>query len=86
MTFEWNARKAAVTLWKHRVSFEDAAGVFLDPLATTFPDPDRSSDEHREITIGCTIRPQVRGAGIRIISARLATAAERKQDEEGIGS
>lgn len=92
MTFEWDARKAAANLKKHHVAFEDAATVFLDPLAMTFPDPDRLLEERREITIGCTIRgnlvfvsPCERGARIRVISARLATRTERKQYEEGIG-
>src|SRR5690349_14223649 len=38
------------------VPFEDAATVFLDPLAITFPDPGHSSQENREITIGTTIK------------------------------
>ena len=44
MTVEWDARKVAANLKKHRVAFEDAATVFLDPLATTFPD--HSPEEH----------------------------------------
>jgi uncharacterized DUF497 family protein len=44
---------------KHRVAFEDAATVFLDPFAMTFPDPDHSSEERREITVGCTIKAHV---------------------------
>ena len=51
MTFEWDARKAAANFTKHAIAFEDAATVFLDPLATTFPDPDHSKEERREITI-----------------------------------
>ena len=90
MIFEWNARKAALNLKRHRVAFEDAASIFRDPLAITFPDPDHSLEELREITIGRTIKGRVlfvahceRGERIRIISARLATNAERKQYEEG---
>lgn len=49
MTFEWDARKAAANFTKHSIAFEDAATVFLDPLATTFPDPDHSKEERREI-------------------------------------
>ena len=56
MTFEWDARKAAANFAKHGVAFEDAATVFLDPLAITFPDPDHSKEERREITIGYTIK------------------------------
>jgi uncharacterized DUF497 family protein len=73
------------------VSFEEAATVFLDRLAVTYPDPDHSAEERREITIGHSARQQVafvshtqRGDRIRIISARKATRRERKQYEEGI--
>jgi len=37
---EWDRAKAATNLRKHRVAFEDASTVFLDPLAITFADPD----------------------------------------------
>ena len=90
MTFEWDSRKATANLRKHAINFEDAATIFLDPLATTFPDPDHSLDESREITIGYTMKGQLvfvshceRGKGIRIISARPATRTERDQYEEG---
>jgi uncharacterized protein len=92
VTFEWDTRKAAANLRKHRVTFGDAATVFRDPLAITFPDPDHSPDENREITIGCTMKGQVlfvshceRVGWIRIISARVATRAERMQYEETTG-
>ncbi|MGD0458235.1 MAG: BrnT family toxin [Terriglobia bacterium] len=92
MIYEWDAEKAKGNLRKHRISFEDAATVFLDPLALTFPDPDHSSGEDREITIGRSSRQQVvfvshcqRGDRVRIISARKATRGEHRQYEEGIG-
>ena len=92
MVYEWDARKAKGNLRKHRISFEDAASVFLDPLALTFPDPDHSIGEEREITIGRSSKQQVvfvshwrRGDHVRIISARKTTRVERKQYEEGIG-
>jgi uncharacterized DUF497 family protein len=56
VTFEWDARKAGANLKKHRVGFEDAATVFLDPLAMTFPDPDHWLEESLEITVGCTTK------------------------------
>jgi len=90
--YEWDAEKAKGNLRKHRISFEHAATVFLDPLALTFPDPDHSSGEDREITIGRSSRQQVvfvshcqRGDRVRIISARKATRGEHRQYEEGIG-
>ena len=92
MIYEWDAEKAKGNLRKHRISFEDAATVFLDPLALTFPDPDHSIGEEREITIGRSSRQQVvfvshcrRGDRVRIISARKTTRGERRQYEEGIG-
>jgi uncharacterized DUF497 family protein len=33
--------------------------VFLDPLAVTYPDPDHSNEEFREITIGYSDRQMV---------------------------
>jgi uncharacterized DUF497 family protein len=92
MIYEWDAEKAAANLRKHGVSFQDAAIVFLNPLAMTYEDPDYSADEQREVTIGHTIRQQLvfvshceRGDRIRIISARLVTRPERKQYEKAIG-
>jgi len=72
------------------VSFEDAAAEFGDPLAGTIPDPMHSTDEPRFVTIGMTPAERLivvvhtdRGDRIRIVSARLATRAEKKKHEEG---
>jgi uncharacterized DUF497 family protein len=51
VTFEWDARKANANFKKHGVTFEDASSVFFDPLAITYPDPDHSLDERREVTL-----------------------------------
>lgn len=90
MNYEWDAKKAKTNLRKHGVSFEEAATVFLDPLAITFPDPDHSDEEARELTIGSTTKNRVvfvshcpRGDRTRIIGARRTTRKERKQYEEG---
>ena len=92
MIYEWDPTKAKVNLRDHGVSFEEAATVFLDPLAVTYPDPDQSDEEDREITIGHSVKQRIlfvshcqRGDRIRIISSRKATRKERKQHEEGIG-
>jgi uncharacterized DUF497 family protein len=89
--YEWNLTKAKTNVRKHGVSFEEAASVFLDPLAITYPDPDHSDDEIREITVGHSARQRVifvyhtqRRDRIRIIGARKATPTERKQYEESI--
>ena len=92
MIYEWDAEKAKRNLQKHGVAFEDAASVFLDPLALTYSDPDHSGGEDREITIGHSSAQQLvfvshcqRGNRVRIISARKATRSEQRQYEKGIG-
>jgi len=52
MEFEWDPKKSEENRRKHGISFPDAATVFDDPLAITFPDPDHSSGEHRFLTFG----------------------------------
>lgn len=88
MQFEWDRTKAKRNVRKHRVSFDEALTVFYDPLAATFNDADHSVGEHRFITVGYSSRRRLlvvahveRRETIRIISARLATAQERKRHE-----
>jgi uncharacterized protein len=52
LRFEWDLRKAEANRAKHGVSFEEAASVFSDLLAYTFPDPDHSVGEERSLTFG----------------------------------
>ncbi len=87
--FEWDDDKATTNLFKHNVSFEEAATVFDDNLSVTFADPDHSISELREITIGFSIKNRLllvfsteRNNKIRIFSAREATKQERKKYEE----
>jgi uncharacterized DUF497 family protein len=89
--YEWDPKKAKANIRRHGVSFEEAATIFLDPLAVTYPDPDHSGDEPREITIGRSARHRVifpshtrRGGRTRLISGRKTTKRERKQYEESI--
>lgn len=87
--FVWlGSKKAKANLKKHRVSFSEAATVFLDPLAMIFPDIDHSDDETREIIIGESNRGRLlivsyteRNRNIRIISSRIATTTERNDYE-----
>jgi uncharacterized DUF497 family protein len=88
MQFEWDREKAKKNLKKHKVSFDEAMTVFYDPLAATFDDMNHSVDEQRLITIGYSSHKRLllvahteRGKTIRIISARPATAHERKRHE-----
>jgi uncharacterized DUF497 family protein len=89
VNFEWDPGKARRNRRKHRVSFQEAATVFGDPLAATYPDPDHSTAEQRFITVGMSSAGRTlmvahadRDEGIRIISARKTTAGEREYYEE----
>jgi uncharacterized DUF497 family protein len=90
LQFEWDPRKASENLRKHGVSFHEAATVFDDPLAITYPDPDHSADESRYLTFGTSADGRLlvvahaeRGDTIRIFSSRRATRNEREIHEEG---
>jgi hypothetical protein len=87
--FEWDEDKAASNQKKHRVSFEEAATVFADPLAAIFADEVHSEEEQREIIVGHSAEDQLllvcfteRAGAIRILSARRATKKERRDYEE----
>ena len=89
VTIEWDPVKAQINRRKHKVTFEEAATVFTDSLSVTIPDPLHSETEERFVIIGQSIQRRLlivvhadRGDIIRIISARLATAHERKTYEE----
>lgn len=91
MEFEWDEQKAKANLAKHKVSFDEAKSVFEDPLFLMFADIDHSFDEKRFIILGESGRGKLlvvafaeRAAATRIISARKATAQERKNYEEEI--
>jgi uncharacterized DUF497 family protein len=63
--------------------------ALLDPLSSTFPDPDHSHGEQRYVTIGLSSVGRVlivahtdRDGTIRMISARRATRRERRFYEE----
>ncbi len=88
--FEWDARKAALNLRNHGVSFEEAWTAFADPLGSITDDPRHSVGEAREVVIGLSNRGRLivvmfteRGDTVRIISARQATRSERSNYEEG---
>lgn len=50
--FEWDPVKARENAKRHRVRFERAATVFLDPNALSLFDEQHSEDEDRWITLG----------------------------------
>lgn len=43
---KWDENKNRLNQRKHRVSFEEAATVFLDPLELTIEDPAHAISEH----------------------------------------
>ena len=88
MHFEWSRAKAEINRLKHKVTFGEAVSAFYDPLSATFLDPDSPPGEQRLITVGHSAQARLlvvvhteQGETIRIISARLATAHERKRHE-----
>ena len=91
--FEWDPTKARQNNKRHRVTFERAATVFLDPNQLSVFDEQHSQDEERWVTLGLdrtgtllvvchSYREETEtSAMIRIISARKATKNEVKQYE-----
>jgi uncharacterized DUF497 family protein len=90
LRFNWNDTKSRINQGKHGVSFAEAATVFGDPLSVLIPDPLHSEDEERFTLLGqsqlqrllVVVHTEREGA-IRLISARLATAKEKRDYEEG---
>ena len=73
MDFEWDDRKAREKLKKHKVAFDRAMRVFLDPAIYDLEDDD-IYDEDRLVAIGMVdhqilvVIYTMRGATCRIIS------------------
>jgi uncharacterized protein len=88
LEFEWDASKAKVNWLKHGVRFEEAIGVFRDPLARLFDDPDHSASERRSLLVGRSSERLLivsfteRQGRIRVISARRVTPREREDYEQ----
>jgi len=85
--FAWDPRKAAANQRKHGVDFADAGTVFHDEQAITIPD-EGSDEEDRFTTLGVDALGRVlvvvytwHEDSPRLISARKATARERRQYE-----
>ena len=92
MRFEWDVHKDRINRCKHQVSFATAVLIFDDPAHLSVQD--RSVDgEMRWQTLGCaggvvillvahTWREADGEEVVRIISARKATAQERRRYEK----
>jgi uncharacterized DUF497 family protein len=88
MQTEWDHAKARLNFRKHGVIFADAVASLEDEGALTMRDP-FSSEEERWVTMGLDAFGRVlvvvytwRGDTARLISARKATARERRQYED----
>jgi len=92
MQFDWDDEKNGANLAKHGVSFELASYVFDDPLHRSVPDPCEYEERWRTVGVAMSLMTifvvhtitEIEGEEelIRIISARLATAHERRAYEE----
>ncbi|WP_129671554.1 BrnT family toxin [Candidatus Chloroploca sp. Khr17] len=88
MTFEWNDEKAKQNLVRHGIAFPEAAEVFFDPFYQSGDATPDGVSEQRDFILGYSISQRLllvvfteRGERTKIISARTATRAERKQYE-----
>ena len=86
MRFDWDPAKDALNRVRHGIGFDEAAGVFAPgSLWLDMDDEAHSEDEIRYRAIGAIARGVVLvvyterdGDVVRIISARKATARERR--------
>ena len=88
--FELDSEKARTNLADHKITFDEAKSVFIDPLAVSGHDPDHSYDESRYMMMGASSSGHLlavvftyRSDKIRLISARKVTKRERKIYENG---
>jgi uncharacterized protein len=88
LEFEWDPGRAATNLRKHGVTFEEAASAFQDVFGLYFQQQD--ANEPRFVLLAMsqrerllfTVHAERDHDVIRIISARLATRAERRRYEQ----
>jgi len=89
LRFEWDETKSRENERKHRVTFEEAETVFLDDGGVLIRDEDEG--EERFVLIGTSAALRVlvvshtyraRDEVIRLISARKASRAERRDYEQ----
>jgi uncharacterized protein len=93
LKFEWDPKKNAKNLKKHKIDFEEARTVFEDERALIFSDESHADEEDREIIIGYSAKERLllvcfverKKDIVRIYSARKATKNERSDYEENSG-
>ena len=84
--FDWDEDKNTINQKKHGVSFEEASTVFFDEEALLEYDKQHSDEEDRFRILGCSDEGNLllvvhcvrEETIIRIISARKASASEKK--------
>ena len=81
--FEWDPEKEKKNIETHKIDFSMAARVFEDPDYIEIYDAEHSDTEDRYIALGVVgevlfVVFTERKQNIRLISARLATKAERE--------
>jgi uncharacterized DUF497 family protein len=87
--FEWDERKAAINLRRHKLSFLLARSVFNDAFAVIEQELSEDYGEERFVAIGMaddvlmTVVYTERGERIRIISARKANSHEQRKYYQG---
>jgi uncharacterized protein len=92
--FEWDEAKDIANQRKHGLSFDDALGVFIDPLRLTRQDRIENGEarwqtigmmgRHRIILVAHSFWDDNDNEIIRIISARPVTRRERRDYENQI--
>jgi uncharacterized protein len=87
MRFEWDEAKSRRNLSKHRISFETPKSVFDDPHQVSVQDRVVEGEERWQtlgmvsgvvIIVAHTWEEEDDGQVMRLISARMATARERR--------
>jgi uncharacterized protein len=87
MEFEWDDAKERANRKKHRIDFQTASEVFLDPYVIEVEDRDVDREQRfnaigvvgsRLLVVTYTVRKDI----IRIISARRAEPYEKRQYHE----
>lgn len=89
--FEWDSDKNIANIRKHKISFVEAAEVFLDPYMIFQHDAAHSLVENRYKIIGSIRQFRLvavivtdRSGIVRLISARKATKDEVREYEQAI--
>ena len=90
--FDWDAGNLTKSLTKHKVTIQEAEEIFADPGVQVLDDPAHSLQEPRWKAFGTTTAARllvvsftIRGALLRVISARPMNRKERKAYEQKTG-